>query len=301
MSYFLLAGGISLVAAAVAAAIITRRVSRRVVDAAVAARRIAAGDLSTRLDPARSDVGELETLRISLNQMAARLEQLRDMDRQFLLSVSHDLRTPLTSILGYAEAIVEGQVADPTRAVRVVVGEANRLERLIGDLLDLADLDAHQFALNLDAIDASLAVSQVAASMRYQAEAVGATLAVTADEPAPMIGDRDRIAKIVSNLIENVLRFAHQRVEVSCEMAPDGFVSLAVADDGPGVAEEDRPRIFDRHYSSLRRPGRSAGTGLGLTIVKELVAQMGGTIDVTSSADDGHGRVSRCGCRATLA
>jgi two-component system, OmpR family, sensor kinase len=289
VSYFLLAGGISLVAAAVAAALITRRVSRRVVDAAVAARRIAAGDLSTRLDPARSDVGELETLRVSLNQMAARLERLRDLDRQFLLSVSHDLRTPLTSILGYAEAIVEGEVEDPTRAARVVVGEANRLGRLIGDLLDLARLDAHQFTLNLDSIDASLAVSQAAASLRYSAEAVGAVLVVEADDPAPIIGDRDRIAQIVSNLIENALRFSQHRVEVRCELAADGRVVISVTDDGPGVAEEDRPRIFERHYSSLHRPGRSAGTGLGLTIVQELVAEMGGTIDVVSPVAEGHG------------
>ena len=125
--------------------------------------------------------------------------------------------------------------------------------------------------------------------MRYTAEAVGVTLLVATDEPAPMVGDRDRIAQIISNLIENALRFAHERVEVSCGMAPDGYVVFTVVDDGPGVAEEDRPRIFDRHYSSLGRPGRSAGTGLGLTIVKELVAQMGGTIDVTSPVDDGHG------------
>ncbi|MGA8296166.1 MAG: HAMP domain-containing sensor histidine kinase [Acidimicrobiales bacterium] len=180
VSYFLIAGGISLVAAAAAAAIVTRRVSRRVVDAAVAARRIAAGDLSTRLDPSRSDVGELETLRVSLNQMAARLEDLRDLDRQFLLAVSHDLRTPLTSILGYAEAIVEGEADDPTRAARVVVAEANRLERLIGDLLDLARLDAHQFALNLGTIDAANAVSQAAASHHYAAESAGVDLVVEA-------------------------------------------------------------------------------------------------------------------------
>jgi signal transduction histidine kinase len=289
VSYFLLAGGISLVAAALAAALITRRVSRRVVDAAVAARRIAAGDLSTRLDPSRSDVGELETLRTSLNQMAARLEQLRDLDRKFLLSVSHDLRTPLTSILGYAEAIVEGAVEDPKRAARVVVGEANRLERLIGDLLDLARLDAHQFALNLDTIDASATVSQTAASLRYVAEATGVALVVDSNEPAQIVGDRDRIAQIVSNLIENALRFADQRVEVRTEATADGFVVISVTDDGPGVAEEDRPRIFERHYSSVRRPGRSAGTGLGLTIVKELVAQMGGIINLKSPVEDGHG------------
>jgi signal transduction histidine kinase len=289
VSYFLLAGGISLVAAAAAAALVTRRVSRRVVDAANAARRIAAGDLSTRLDPSRSDVGELETLRASLNQMAARLEDLRDLDRQFLLAVSHDLRTPLTSILGYAEAIVEGEVEDPVRAARVVVGEANRLERLIGDLLDLARLDAHQFALNLDTIDASSEVAQAAAAHRYAAEAAGVAMQVDTAERAPIVGDRDRIAQIVSNLIENALRFADHRVEVRCEVTTDSRVVISVSDDGPGIADEDRPRIFERHYSSVARPGRAAGTGLGLAIVAELVDQMRGEVEVTSPIYDGHG------------
>ena len=234
------------------------------------------------LDPSRSDVGELETLRDSLNQMAAHLEDLRDLDRQFLLAVSHDLRTPLTSILGYAEAIMEGEVEDPTHAARVVVGEANRLERLIGDLLDLARLDAHQFALNLDKLDAATVVSNAAASLRYAAEAALVTLVVYADDPVTIVGDRDRIAQIVSNLIENAMRFAQTQVEVRCEATRDGFVVITVSDDGPGIAEEDRPRIFERHYSSVRRPGRSAGTGLGLTIVSELVAQMGGTVEVES-------------------
>ena len=174
-------------------------------------------------------------------------------------------------------------------AARVVVGEANRLERLIGDLLDLARLDAHQFALNIDKLDAATVVSNAAASLRYAAEAALVTLVVYADDPVTIVGDRDRIAQIVSNLIENAMRFAQTQVEVRCEATRDGFVVITVSDDGPGIAEEDRPRIFERHYSSVRRPGRSAGTGLGLTIVSELVAQMGGTVEVESPLADGHG------------
>lgn len=289
VSYFLLAGAISLLAAAVAAFLISRRISRRVVEAAGAAAQIASGDLSTRLAPSRYDDAELAILQNALNQMAERLEDLRDLDRQFLLAVSHDLRTPLTSIRGYAEAIAEGQVKEPERAAAVVVSEANRLERLIGDLLDLARLDAHQFSLSLDEIDAAETVTTAAESLRYGFESLDIALGIAADGPVPIVADRDRLSQIVANLVENSLRFARSRVEVSCCPNATTTVAVSVTDDGPGIAEEDRPRIFERHYTSSGRPGRSAGTGLGLAIVAELVDAMHGEITVTSPVADGHG------------
>ncbi|HLX77891.1 MAG TPA: ATP-binding protein, partial [Acidimicrobiales bacterium] len=289
VSYFLLAGAISLVAAALAAFLISRRISSRVVQAAGAAAQIASGDLSTRLAPSRYDDAELSVLAQALNSMAARLEDLRDLDRQFLLAVSHDLRTPLTSIRGYAEAIAEGQVKEPPRAAAVIVSEANRLERLIGDLLDLARLDAHQFSLSLDEINASETVTAAAESLRYGFENLGIALEIDADDEAPIVADRDRLAQVVANLVENALRFASSRVVVTCQSTDQSTVVVTVTDDGPGIAEHDRPRIFERHFSSSTRPGRSAGTGLGLAIVAELVEAMGGRVTVTSPVDDGSG------------
>ena len=286
--YFVLAGGISLLVAAAAATVISRRVARRVVAATDAAERIAGGDFSTRVAASRRDYAELATLSAALNQMAARLEDLRDLDRQFLLSVSHDLRTPLTSIRGYAEAIAEGVTPDTARAASVVVAEAIRLERLIGDLLDLARLDAHQFSLQLARLDAGAVVAEAAGALRYEFDAAGVALDVQATDGSWVEADADRLGQIVTNLAENALKFAAASVVVSCAPAA-GTVAITVADDGPGIDPKDLGHVFERHFSSSRYPARAAGTGLGLAIVAELVAAMQGELAVTSPADAGHG------------
>ncbi len=289
VSYFVLAGGISLLVAALAAAVISRRVARRVVAAADTAAQIANGDFSARLVASRHDYAELATLSGALNQMAAHLEDLRDLDRQFLLSVSHDLRTPLTSIRGYAEAIAEGVTPDTGHAASVVVAEAVRLERLIGDLLDLARLDAHQFSLHPARIDAGEVVAEAAGALRYEFEAAGVALEVVTGPDLWVRADRDRLGQIVANLTENALKFARGGVEVSCAPSSPGKIAVAVTDDGPGIDPVDLPRVFDRHFTSSRFPARSAGTGLGLAIVSELAAAMFGKLDVTSPVTESHG------------
>jgi two-component system sensor histidine kinase BaeS len=286
--YFVLAGGISLLVAAAAAAVISRRVARRVVAAAGAAERIAGGDFSTRLEAGSHDYAELATLSTSLNQMAEHLEDLRDLDRQFLLSVSHDLRTPLTSIRGYAEAIAEGVTPDTAQAASIVVTEAVRLERLIGDLLDLARLGAHQFSLHTGRFDAGRVVAEAADALRYEFDAAGVGLQVSAIEGAFVEADPDRLAQVVTNLVENALKFAASGVAVSCELGRSA-VTVAVSDDGPGIDPADLGHVFERHFSSSRFPARAAGSGLGLAIVAELVAAMHGGLEVTSPAAPGHG------------
>jgi two-component system sensor histidine kinase BaeS len=289
VSYFLLAGGISLLVAAAAAVVISRRIARRVVAAAGAAGRIAGGDFSTRLAAARHDYAELATLSASLNQMAARLEDSRNLDRQFLMSVSHDLRTPLTSIRGYAEAIAEGVIPDTARAASVVVAEAIRLERLIGDLLDLARLDAHQFSLHPASFDAGAVVAEAAAALRYEFDAADVALEVSSGSGLWVRADRDRLGQIVANLTENALKFAAASVTVSCQRATTGTIAITVVDDGPGIDPADLPHVFKRHFSSTRSPARAAGTGLGLAIVAELAAAMAGRVEVTSPVDADRG------------
>ena len=220
--------------------------------------------------------------------MAAHLEDLRDLDRQFLLSVSHDLRTPLTSIRGYAEAIAEGVTPDAAQAASVVVTEAIRLERLIGDLLDLARLDAHQFSLHVDSLDAGVAVAAAAGALRYEFDTAGVELRISAAPGTMIAADRDRLGQVVANLVENALKFAARTVAVS--VTEDAArVAVSVTDDGPGIDAADLPHIFERHFSSSRFSARSAGTGLGLAIVAELVAAMGGELAVVSPVEGGHG------------
>ncbi|MCU1493704.1 MAG: histidine kinase [Acidimicrobiaceae bacterium] len=281
--YFVLAGVIALVVAAIVAAVIAQRISRRVVDASLTATRIAGGDLDARVEPRPNDYPELAGLGTSLNTMATALARARHLEREFLLSISHDLRTPLTSIRGYAEAIADRAAPDPVRAAEIVVKEAQRLERLIGDLLDLARLDARQFSLHPVALDAGRCVAEAAEALRYEFEASSVTLTV---EKPPLeltvAADADRLAQVVANLVENALKFARGAVRVSTSAEGDHAVLVAVEDDGPGIAVEDMPHIFERLFTSSRRPTRAAGTGLGLAIVAELTDAMHGSVLVDS-------------------
>ncbi|HUY30234.1 MAG TPA: HAMP domain-containing sensor histidine kinase [Acidimicrobiales bacterium] len=288
--YYLLAGVIALVVAALVASAIARRISRRVVDASQTATRIAGGDLDARVELPPNDYPELASLGVSLNTMAAALARARRLEREFLLSISHDLRTPLTSIRGYAEAIADDAAPDPARAAQIVVSEARRLERLIGDLLDLARLNAHQFSLHRVVLDAGAAAADAAEALRYEFEASAVDLTVVRSAAElPVEADPDRLAQVVANLVENALKFATTTVRVAIADEAPGSVAVTVEDDGPGIAPEDLPHVFERLFTSSRRPARTAGTGLGLAIVSELAAAMDGTVAATSpiSAEGG--------------
>ncbi len=292
--YFALAAGVALVVSAAGATVITRRISRHVVAAADAAQAIASGDLDARVEGSGRNYPELVALGTSINTMAEGLGRARQLERQFLLSISHDLRTPLTSIRGYAEAIADGAVPDVGRAASVVVAEAARLERLIRDLLDLAYLDARRFSLRPEALDLSAVVHQAVEALSYEAEAAGLALGVdTGARPVAIVADGDRLAQIVANLVSNALKYAAGEILVSARVVAHsgGYVAeLSVADDGPGIAAEDLPHIFERLYTSDRRPSRAArGTGLGLAIVAELTEAMGGTVAAESPTGPGGG------------
>jgi two-component system, OmpR family, sensor kinase len=207
------------------------------------------------------------------------------------LSISHDLRTPLTSIRGYAEALADGTLddGDPearARAASVIMAEGRRLERLVRDLLDLSRLDSRQFSLHPQPCDAAAVVGDAAAAFEPAAHDMGVALAVHRDGAIPADLDADRLAQMVANLVENALKYAVAHVDV--HVVTNGHdVEVAVADDGPGIAEEELPHVFERLYVGRQTPGRSVGTGLGLAIVRELAGAMGGTAYATRDANGG--------------
>jgi two-component system sensor histidine kinase BaeS len=278
-TYLLLVSAIALVVAATVAVGLSRRLTRPLVDAVAATGRIAAGDLSVRLTPDGSSP-ELDSLARSIDTMADRLAAARDQQRQFLLSVSHDLRTPLTSILGYAEAIAEGATDDPAAAAEVVTVEARRLERLVRDLLDLARLDARQFSLTLRPVALAPVLTAAAAAAQPVLAAAGLTLTTSIADGDELwaTADPDRAAQVVANLLENAGKFAASAVLLHGATRPDGWVVVTVSDDGPGIPADEADRVFLRGYRSPRTPTRQVGTGLGLAIVAELTAAMGGTV-----------------------
>ncbi|MFN8023145.1 MAG: HAMP domain-containing sensor histidine kinase [Acidimicrobiales bacterium] len=285
--YFVVAALASAIVAVLAAFLVGRRVTRPIKAASAATTRIAAGELSTRLPEHSGRSDELAELSRNVNGMAEALERSRALEQQFLLSVSHDLRTPLTSIRGYAEAISDG-AGDPRRAAAVISSESRRLERLVADLLDLAKLQASSFSLELERIDlGQLAVVAVDGFEPDAAERGLMIRALPAPAPLPVMADHDRLGQVAANLIENAMKYASTGVAVRAQ-ADGTWAMLTVADDGPGIDPADLPHVFERLYVARLRPARhESSSGLGLAIVKQLVEAMQGEVSVTSELGRG--------------
>jgi two-component system sensor histidine kinase BaeS len=213
--------------------------------------------------------------------MATELGRARNAERSFLLSVSHELKTPLTAIRGYSEALDEG-VLTPGHAGKVIRTEAARLERLIMDLINLARLDQRRFDVHTEPVDLAQIAGECATRHAARARELQVRLQVRQHDAAPALADRDRLLQAVSNLVENALRCAPPGGTVTLAASPG---ELTVKDTGPGIAPHEVPRAFDRFFLYRRYDGhRPVGTGLGLAIVRELARAMGGDVAVASSS-----------------
>lgn len=292
---FLWASGATILLGLGAAWFLGRRLSRPIREATTATQQIAAGRLSTRIAvPSGARHDELSELARNINAMAATLERSRVLEQQFLLSVSHDLRTPLTSIRGYAEATIDG-AGDPARSATVIRNEARRLERLVADLLDLAKLQAKAFTFDIVRLDLAAAVTTAVEG------AAGAwpdiEFHAVAAAPVWVLADPDRLAQVLANLVENAGKYARGKVLVSARV-DDGWAAVTVDDDGRGIAEYDLPHVFERLYVAREAPERRENSsGLGLAIVAELVTAMGGAVSAGAAPTGG----ARLGLRLPLA
>jgi signal transduction histidine kinase len=235
----------------------------------------------------------------AFNAMIARLGKAQDTEQQFLLSVSHELKTPLTSIKGYGEALAEGAVS-ADEAGPVVAEEAGRMQRLVQDLLDLGRARKSTFGVRHEAVDLAQVVREAVRRYgpradEYRVELVSAVPdndAVVGQGSVAAIADSDRVLQVISNLVENAVRCApaFSRVTVTIGASQDGRdeVFVRVADSGLGLQDEELAHAFDRFYL-YERYGRErpVGTGLGLAIVKDLTEAMGGRVAVDSRPGDG--------------
>jgi two-component system sensor histidine kinase BaeS len=264
--------------AALAAFVLARRIVRPVRRVAAASRELARG---RHPDPVPVEGGtELETLADAFNDLAVQLARAREAEQAFLLSVSHELKTPLTAIRGYAEAVEDGAI-DAREAAATVAVEAARLERLVRDLLDLARMRKTDFSVHNSEIDLAEVADDAVRRYQPQADAFGVALNAVAVGPSPATADADRVLQVVSNLVENALRLTPAGGEVRVVAGPG---ELRVEDTGPGLGDDEREHAFERFYLHERYGReRPVGTGLGLAIVKELTEAMGGTVRVEST------------------
>jgi signal transduction histidine kinase len=200
------------------------------------------------------------------------------------MSVSHELRTPLTAIRGHVEALREGLVRDEPASLDVIAAETTRLERLVGDVLDLAKLDAHRFALTREEVDMERVLDRAYSAFGEEARRRGIDYRREVAARPVIVTDGDRVLQIITNLLSNAFRWTPDggRIELALDSA-NGHVAVAVDDTGPGIAPQDRERIFRAFWSR----GGGGGTGLGLAIARELAEALGGRLELVSEVGKG--------------
>ncbi len=284
LARFLVALILAVLVAALLANLFSRRAGRRLEHLRDVTVDIAGGDLGARVAVEGHD--EVADVGVAFNEMADQLEAARRREREFLVSVGHDLRTPLTTIKGYAEALEEQKVTadDMSRVAGVLAAESARLGRLVEDLMLLARIEAREFNLRPEPVDLAGHLKGVLEGFRGRADAARVVLEGDLEEVGSVDVDPDRVAQIVGNLLENALRYTPEAgsVRLGLHRAP-GALAIEVADTGPGIEPTDVPHVFERLYVTNRyRPVRPEGSGLGLSIVRELAAAMGGSAAVDS-------------------
>ncbi len=272
-------GGAALVAAAVAAALVTRTIMGPLGSIQAASRRVANGDYKQAVPIPRDE--ELAAVAHDINALSQRLAETEARRTRLIDEVAHEMRTPITTIKGSMEALLD-EVVDPGPEVYArVADEASRLQRLAEDLSTLSRAEEHTLRMELLPIDASEVAAEVCERMRPQFEHAGVILAVDGSS-SPVKGDPHRLAQVVINLVGNALGHTESGGTVTVASGSDATESwVSVTDTGHGIAPEELSRIFERFY---RVPDASTpgGRGIGLTIARSLVEAHGGTLGVTS-------------------
>lgn len=290
---FVRAGLAGLLISVLLAWLIARSVARPLQRMAGAAEAIAEGEYEQQL-PLE---GPEEVVRVaeSFNSMSAQVAATRQAQRDFVANVSHDLKTPVTSIQGWSQALLDGTAVsaeDQTQAANIIYGEAERMGRMVAQLLDLAKIESGQLKLNHTLLNLAEVCTVVRQNLLPRAEANQNHLTFEAEPAPPIWGDYDRLIQVVSNLVENGLNHtpAGGRVHLTVRPYGEKAVELTVQDTGKGMPAEQLDRIFERFYqvdkSRTRADGRG-GAGLGLSIVQELVQLHNGRIQVRSQEGKG--------------
>jgi signal transduction histidine kinase len=260
-----------------------RRMARPMGDLVEGAGRIEAGDYSARV----REYGppELRSVARAFNAMSARLQASDEQRRTFLADVAHELRTPLSVILGQAEAIADGVYPGDAVHVAPILDATRTLERLVEDLRTLVLSDAGNLILNRDHVDLGALTQDAVSSFQSQAESAGVNLSASISAGIPMVdADPARINSVIANLLSNALRHTPARGSIRIVVAPaSDSVAVSVTDTGEGIAPDLLPHVFERF---VKGPS-STGSGLGLGIARDIVTAHGGAIDIESKAGMG--------------
>lgn len=282
------AGLIGLLVAVGLAIIISRGIARPLQALSKATEAVSRGDYHHTV--LESGPPEIRSVARAFNQMSSDVRSAQQSQREFLASVSHDLKTPLTSIQGYSQAIIDGATSDPAAAAEVIYEEAGRLNRMVVELTDLMRMQSGRLSLELTALDVSEMANAIGERLSVVARKKNITVHVDTMPVPPVAGDGDRMAQVFTNLVSNAIKYTPSGGDVwlSTRSNHDG-VEISVRDNGAGIPKKDLDRIFERFYQVDKARGPHRGTGLGLAITREIVMAHGGTISVQS---DGQNRGS---------
>ena len=265
---------------------LSRRLTEPVLALMRATEDVAAGRYDVQIPETRGS-DEISLLTERFRGMVEQLAEAEKLKRSFLMSVSHELRTPLTAIRGHVEAIREGIVREPDQvqsSLDIIAAETDRLERLVGDVLDLAKLQAHRFTVRHEEVDLTRVLDHAYGAFAEEARRreIDYRLAADADPPV-IVSDGDRVLQVITNLLSNAFRWTPDGGRIELLLGSEnGVVRVDVLDTGPGVALEERTRIFDAFVSQDVN-----GTGLGLPIAQELALALGGRLELKSELGRG--------------
>jgi len=268
--------------------ILSRRILSPIKALTEAAQRLGRGDFSQRLEA--KDKGEVGELAHAFNSMAHDLERAEQLRRTMVADVAHELRTPLSNIQGYLEAVNDGVIQPDTNAIQSLSEETTRLSRLVDELQELSLAEAGELKLIRKVEDISELISQTVLAVQAQAASKGISLSTElADKLAPVNIDAQRIAQVLHNFLDNAIAHTADGGSITVSAIDKGnWLEVAVTDTGEGIPEEDLPNVFERLYRvDKSRTRATGGSGLGLTIAKRFVEAHGGKIEVHSELGKG--------------
>jgi signal transduction histidine kinase len=276
------AGLIGLLVAFAMAFFVTRSVAKPLQQVAQSVTAVTLGKLDRRA--LISGPREVRTVAEAFNRMTERVEASQQAQRDFLANVTHDLRTPLTSIQGFSQAIIDGVASNPEaaqRAAHIIYDEAGRLNRMVEELLDLARIEAGRWNMTRHTVHVDEMIRSVGERLMPKAAERGLSLVMQVPMLPPIGGDGDRLVQVFTNLIDNAIKHTPPGGSVTLRaILHENGILTQISDTGEGIPAEDVPHIFDRFYQvdKSRQRGSREGVGLGLTIVKQIVEAHGGKI-----------------------
>lgn len=279
------AGLLALVLSIILAFLMARWIAGPLQGISEAAYDVAQGELS-QIEP--KGPKEVRNLGLAFNEMSRQVDAGRQSMQDFVANVSHDLKTPLTSIHGFGQAILDGTASnddDLEHAAKVIVSEADRMNRLVDELLDSARFESGIANLTIEAIRVSNLLEDVAERFALKAEKAGVAIELDFDELPGIQGDEDRLHQVFSNLLENALAHTPKNGRILISASANGaMLDISVSDTGKGISSAELPRIFERFYQvdKARSEGAGRGSGLGLSIVRQIVEAHGGSIKAES-------------------